>query len=603
MYQRLYRAALFTVVVSLLLGGVAGMAGGVASAHPEEPADPTEGRLPGKVEHVELVGRVILSDAAKGRIADVGAFGAYAYLAAFSEPECRKGGVYVVDISDPTRPKELRDAFIPAAEGSFVGEGVQILDMKTEAFTGQVLVQNNEICDEEHGKGGLSLWDVTNPRHPQALAENVGDTTGTVDDPETSTAVHQIHSAFGWNDGGKAYAVIVDDEEPATYDIDIMDITDPRAPRLIAETGLAEFPQASQDPPPHGDTPFFHDVVVKEIGGHMLMLASYWDAGWVILNVDDPAHPRFLRDTDYANSEPLADLLGLPEGVMPEGNAHQAEFTNDNALFIGTDEDFNPFRLRVRITSGPAAGTTFDARSGSEVPSLRPDRTLQGKTVFVGQACGEVPAAGGDGVTALVERGTCPFQQKADNVKAAGYAGGIVFGSQAPECETLVTMLVSSDIPFVSVTRSAGLKFLGVEAADPCTAEAPEAGAPSADVFADAIFDGWGYVHLYDARKMTEIDQYAIAESTDPAFAEGFGDLSVHEVATDPERHLAYLSYYSGGFRVISYGPEGIREVGAYIDPERGNNLWGVQIVRIRGRQYVLASDRDTGLWIFRYTG
>ncbi|MGH8906420.1 MAG: PA domain-containing protein [Egibacteraceae bacterium] len=590
------------MVINLLLAGV-------AWAHPEEAEETARGRLPGKVENVELVGRAMVSNAGLGRIADVNVFGTYAYLGAFSEPECENGGVYVLDISDPANPRELPDAFIPAAEGSFVGEGVQILDVKTPAFTGQVLLHNNEICDEEgEGKGGLSLWDVTDPRDPQPLAENVGDVDGSLlfdpEDPEAGPeAVHMIHSAFGWIDGDRAYAVIVDDEEPGTLDIDIMDITDPRAPTLIAETGLAEFDEARQDPPPHGDLTLFHDVVVEEVDGHMLMLASYWDAGWVILNVDDPANPVFLRDTDYAEVEPFAERLSLPKGLVPEGNAHQAEFTNDHELFFATDEDFDPFRAQVQITSGPNAGSTFEAANGSEVLSLRPDRTLEGPTAYVGDACDPLPAAGGEGVTALIERAPCPFQQKADNVRAAGYAGGIVFSNERPDCEALIMMEVTSDIPFVLITRSAGLAFLGVDAVEPCTTAEPEAGAPSADVLANAIFDGWGYVHLYDAQTMEEIGLYAIPESLDPASAEGFGDLSVHEVATDPKRSLAYFSYYAGGFRVVEYSREGIREVGAYIDPELGNNLWGVQVHEINGEQYVLASDRDTGLWIFRYTG
>jgi hypothetical protein len=38
----------------------------------------------------------------------------------------------------------------------------------------------------------------------------------------------------------------------------------------------------------------------------------------------------------------------------------------------------------------------------------------------------------------------------------------------------------------------------------------------------------------------------------DPASAEGFGDLSVHEVATDPtDPDVAYLSYHSGALRAI----------------------------------------------------
>ena len=67
----------------------------------------------------------------------------------------------------------------------------------------------------------------------------------------------------------------------------------------------------------------------------------------------------------------------------------------------------------------------------------------------------------------------------------------------------------------------------------------------------------------------------------------------------DPRTRLAHVSYYAGGFRVLKYGPLGLRQVGAFID-ERGNNFWGVEVHRIKGTQYVLASDRDFGLYIFR---
>lgn len=41
-------------------------------------------------------------------------------------------------------------------------------------------------------------------------------------------------------------------------------------------------------------------------------------------------------------------------------------------------------------------------------------------------------------------------------------------------------------------------------------------------------------------------------------------------------------------------------EVGRYLDPE-GNNFWGVEtFVGDDGFTYILASDRDGGLWIFR---
>jgi hypothetical protein len=76
----------------------------------------------------------------------------------------------------------------------------------------------------------------------------------------------------------------------------------------------------------------------------------------------------------------------------------------------------------------------------------------------------------------------------------------------------------------------------------------------------------------------------------------------VHEVATSKaDPRLLYFSYYSAGFRVARVtADEKIAEVGRYIAPE-GNNFWGVQVFEDAGKEYVAASDRDSGLWIFRY--
>jgi hypothetical protein len=50
----------------------------------------------------------------------------------------------------------------------------------------------------------------------------------------------------------------------------------------------------------------------------------------------------------------------------------------------------------------------------------------------------------------------------------------------------------------------------------------------------------------------------------------------------------------------VKYGRKGIKEVGSFID-EGGNNFWGVEIYRHEGEKYVLASDRDFGLYVFQY--
>jgi hypothetical protein len=162
----------------------------------------------------------------------------------------------------------------------------------------------------------------------------------------------------------------------------------------------------------------------------------------------------------------------------------------------------------------------------------------------------------------------------------------------------------------VFVSRTDGFRLLGRDLAGyTCADDESAAGTPAgptgsaSGVDIRAIFDGWGYVHQYDATTMAEVDTFAAPEGQDPAYASGFGDLSVHEVATDPDADLGYLSYYGAGFRVVRYGVDGMTEVGRFID-EGGNNFWGVEVHKHpNGQKYVLASDRDYGLYIFRYTG
>ena len=559
------------------------------------------GHLPPVSDNVKLVGKLDLFAAAEepGRVADVSAIGNYAYLAMFREPDCDRGGIQVVDISNPAAPKAA--GYIPSHLGTYAGEGSQVVTLDTAFFKGDLLVYQNEICSANgNGVGGVSLVDVTNPAQPKKLVEGAGDVTVA---GKSQTHSNEVHSAFAWQDDANAYVVLVDDEEET--DVDILDITNPSKPKLISETDLTA--QTSQSGPtrPHGDAVFFHDVVVKEIGARQIMLASYWDGGYAMLDVSDPAHPHFIADTDFAAADPVR--LEYGQVITPEGNAHQAEFTRDNQFFIATDEDFNPYR----VTATMGDGTEFTAVQGSDVPQIDADTTLSGDTRAVGLACdaASIPAPAGNPI-AVIERGVCDFTVKVQLVQAAGYTGAIVFNRTGEDgCETLISMLVEADIPALFVSRTDGFRIIAgsVPSGYTCSqsgsgTSAPLAGTDGQTVDIAAVFDGWGYVHLYDSATMAEVDVYALPEGQDPAYASGFGDLSIHEVATDPDEDLAYLSHYAGGLRVLRYSSAGLMEVGRFIDVG-GNNFWGVEVHKLRGQKYILASDRDAGLYIFQYTG
>jgi hypothetical protein len=564
------------------------------------------GHLPASSLNVELVGQVTVHDARAGLISDVGVLGNFAYLGQFS-PGCTPdggGGIYIVDMTDPTKPTEA--GFI-STPGTHVGEGVQAISVNTQSFKGDLLVVNGESCGTIPNRiGGFSLYDVTDPYNPVTLVENAGD----VRTVSGVTRANQIHSAFAWQQDQKAYVVIVDDEE--LLDVDIFDITNPRNPVMVAEVGLPHW-SGAQNSQSAGignfRASFFHDVVVKKAQKNWMMLLSYWDAGYILLNVNDPAAPKFVNDSDFTDPDPLTGFS------PPEGNGHQAEWSHNNKFILGTDEDFSPFRTTVEVTSGPFAGSRFLATQGNAVPQITPNSTLSGPTYYVGLGCNASPPppAPSPGAIAVIERGGCSFTEKVTNAQNAGYAAGIVFNSAAPgNCEAIVTMAASGNIPFLFVSRSHGFAILGIAGYNPanCPTGAnpalPPVGTAGSTVNLSAVFDGWGYVHLFDANTLQEIDTYAVAEGLNPAYATGFGNLTVHEVAVDTETDLAYLSYYDAGLRVIKFDASGIQEVGHFID-EHGNDFWGVQVFRLPAdlteQKYVAASDRDSGLWIFKYTG
>lgn len=579
-----------------------------------------EGHLPPVRYGVDLVGKAKVTNLSgagnKGRVADVSAYGNYAFLTAFREPTCERAGAHVIDMSNPKAPVEVADAFMETTPGNYAGEGSQTLRLKNRYFNGVLFIHQNETCPgapeptAPRTRGGINIWDVTDARAPKLLAAHAGDFTN----PEGGfdQQANQTHSAFAWTNefDGRTYAVLVDDEE--LTDIDILDITNPRNPRLVNdELDLKQPPfSVGQATPSNLQSVFSHDMTVKMIGRRYVMNMSYWDGGYVLLDVTDPEPGRvsLIAQSDYAQLD--EERLARGQEISPEGNGHQSELSPDNRFLLATDEDFNPYRVIATITSGTAVGRTFTAVSASGTPPIDAQTSITGTPTFVGTAC--EPLTTGDGI-ALIERGVCAFQQKLDTIKAAGYDAGIVFNAQREDCQGLISMLAEGTIPFVFTDRLAGLRLLqveGVDATSACTTASPAAGTAAASASITSVFDGWGYLRLFRtsvpgrpgaAGSIDQVDTLAVPESQDERYAARFGDLSVHEVAMDPDprSQLAYVSYYAAGFRVLKYGNQGLQEVGAFID-DGGNNFWGVEVHKIHGKQYVLASDRDYGLYIFK---
>jgi hypothetical protein len=630
-------------------GDVSGDSAFSGDAHQHDGGD---GHLPGSNANVQRVGKLELTgrfgNVVPGQIADLSVYKDFAYLNSWTEETCTRGGTYVADIRNPKRPKEV--AFIPALSENYHGEGAHVISASTRSFAGDLLAVNNEICtgrDPSRG-GGFDLYDVSDPANPRTLIQGFGDFGGEGKMTGPGTRAKEYHSVFLWKDDGKVYLVASDNEE--LHDVDIFDVSNPRSPKPVAEYDMLEtFPQIAETPMPNGNLVLNHDMIVKEIEGRDVLLDSYWDAGYLLIDIENPAKPAYIGDNDFGLTDPL-----FPGISPPEGNAHQAEFSFDNKYFLAADEDFNPYRADKFFVNDQERPSE-EVAGGQSVASL-PDQTLSGKVVYGGYGCPTdptvVPKAAdytdeelglqpGDERILVMQRGptddpSADFNGNGDLTDDACFPGEKAAKAFDAGWDALVLVnrhLGSDDSrsepfcgsgaydpakPMVTVctTHAAYHELFGTtpEFTTPYSStDAPDIGAISTGrVRATSIFDGWGYAHLYEREdgKVTRVDSYAIPEAKDPAFAFGFGDLSIHEFATDPTQNLAYSAYYSGGVRVFRFGASGIDEVGHYIDGQE-SNFWGIETFvagndlagSLKGERLFAGSDRDHGLWIFRYTG
>jgi hypothetical protein len=593
------------------------------------------GHLPEVQNNVELVSRLEMNTPGfaagtlPSQIADVAVYKNAAYLNGWSErgvaATCERAGVFVVDISDPSNPRQV--AYRASLPSNRYGEGAHVITFPDGR---DILAVNNEFCTTNGvapatGGGGFALYDVSNPSNPTKLVDAAGD-YGPVGalvccDPgaqgANSAVAHEYHSVFMWLDDGRVYLMGVDNNEQAQTDVDVFDITNPSQPVAVREYDFdQEFPILDGPEDGLGNNVLLHDMVVKEIDGIQTLLASYWDGGYVLLNIEDPANATYIGDTRFDDTDPLTGK------TPPEGNAHQAEFSHDNRFILAADEDFDQFRFEGVVNPGPNQTFFRNAGTPDEGPAITLETEIEGDTRFIGEGCdpAAIPMATAAVPIAVAERGTCSFQQKVENAEARGYQMVYIFNNPTganAQCDTLLNMDFTNyqgNILSLFVPRSVGFRM--IDAYDPATYRctpnnaaqstpspaAPREGVPVRIAFP---YDGWGYAHLYrvGGGKLTEVGQpYAIEEGIDERYANDYGTLSIHEFATDPQVNLAYSSYYSGGLRVLSFGEAGLQEVGRYVHPA-GNNFWGVEQFTSGCERLIAASDRDFGLYIFRYTG
>ena len=541
-----------------------------------------------------------------GATTDVWVHDGYAYLGTFNTP-CGTGkrdeaGVRVFDVRNP---REVRPAgSLPSVAGSRVND-VKVMS----GVNGDVLVHSNERCGR--GTGGFEVYNVDDPEKPVHLAHVQTDSVN----PslrDSGEADEGVHNLFLFSRDGHDYAAAQVSTPIGNFQI--FDITDPQNVARVGWFGpeRMEWPEVDWETETDPDlleaatdymysgygalaNRILHDHTVTPDGRTAYL--AHWDAGLITLDISDLANPR------------VVSVALEPTSEDGEVSSHSVWPTADGRVVVEGEEDFSPYGTVFRITEGPDAGV-YGALEGAFTAPLsgQPGGRLEGRAVYVGDACGALPRAPARSLeetrVALAARGGCPFVQKGKNVVAAGYAGMIVF-NDAAEGDALTPMGGASGlrIPGLLVGYRTGLAIAGVE-----DEGALRPGALGHTIGAGVEADGWSGLRIWDFSDpanpvlASTFNTVCSAHPNDPS-CDPRGIYSSHNVMVDGDK--VYVSWYAEGVLVVDisdpYNPvEVARYHGAGEDFEASNGgiqeIWGVY--KEPGNPYVYASDRNGGLYV-----
>jgi len=247
-------------------------------------------------------------------------------------PTSPNNGVAVVDATDPENPSIISRLQNP--EGTSA-EDVVVYTAESGPLAGRdIAVSGIQVCGGSRSDmsfpRGLQLWDVTDPAHPTEL--------GFWDSECCARGVHEFEVEHRADLGRTfAYATVPtsrypDDTTPSGYrdadgdgDFRLIDITDPTDPFEVSDWGIQDiggpfYGGQGCDPDPN----YGHGAEPSADG--KLVFLSYWDSGFVRLDLTDPANPVYTGRTVYpANAD---------------GDAHSSQFDEGRDLLFGADEDF-----------------------------------------------------------------------------------------------------------------------------------------------------------------------------------------------------------------------------------------------------------------------
>ena len=584
---------------------------------------PVSQHLPAVRENIELVGRMSVDtpdqykldpltldpdtsqpDVVPGQIADVAVYKNAAYLMSWSEPSCKRGGFFSVDISNPAEPRQL--AFVPALPDTYHGEGAHAITLNTGGVPGRRARRQQRALRRPDGVGGFDLYDVTDPAAPGRSSRARGDQSpdggGTGgQDPAARRELQPLDLHLA----GRPAGVRRDRRTtPRSHDVDIFDITDPRAPEHIADLDLdASWPprrastsrttrQRQRDlPPRHG-----RQADRRRADDARLLLGR----GLRAARRQRPGEPEAHRRHGLRRPDRPATDAGLEP---PEGNGHQAEFSHDNRFVLAADEDFSTYRhATFEITSGPNAGP-YAVRGvrlrAADRHAARPERSTGRRSTAATAARPTTRSRRADTGARrgrwrrARSRSSCVQRGPVDD-PAEPYDGRAASTRRCRTRSTRATRASSSPTTTPGQTRPSRTRRSAAAATRATIRGMCIGHRGDAPLFNDAPdYDRAVHARTASRRSATLGEDVAGARrvrrlglhapvpqhrrpssrrsTTSPSrrrvderYAIGFGDLSMHEFATDPDENLAYSLVLRGrhaGVHVRRRRPDAGRQV------------------------------------------
>ena len=314
----------------------------LALAFPASVGADSGGSNAGQAFNMEVVGHNDLGG--RGFNGDVWVHEGYAYVgqwgfgdwsAGSKDRFCPQGSntsALILDVRDPSNPQVVGRLQNPANTSI---EDIVVYTARFGRLRGHDIAAGgiqscNDSLYDPSAEHGLMLWDVTNPAAPVQV--------GYLKTACCTRGVHEfevqhradLRRTF-------AYASVPtsrspDSTTPSGYrdangdgDFRLIDITDPANPVQVSDWGIQDI-----GGPFYGgqgcdaDANYGHGAEPSDDG--KLVFVSYWDSGFIALDLTNPAQPVFKGRTVYpANAD---------------GDAHSASYDDARKLLFSADEDF-----------------------------------------------------------------------------------------------------------------------------------------------------------------------------------------------------------------------------------------------------------------------